>query len=138
MTLRAVGDTIPSREHLITEDVLRRYAEVAGDANPIHLDAAYAATTPFGGIVAHGMLVLGYLGDALSQAFGPAWNATGALSVRFKAPVRLGEYVTTGGAVTSVEHQDDGQMLVRCSVFCRTRGADEPVITGDASVRLPG
>ena len=42
----------------ITQEQLNQYAQASGDRNPLHLDANFARTTPFGGIIAHGMLTL--------------------------------------------------------------------------------
>ncbi len=52
--------------HVVTDGDLRAFAAVSGDDNPVHLDDAFAATTAFGGRVAHGML-----GGAYSQ---PSWE----------------------------------------------------------------
>ncbi len=56
------GDNLPSVVKTITQTQLNRYAEASGDQNPLHLDAEFAASTQFGGIIAHGMLTLALLG----------------------------------------------------------------------------
>ncbi|MEL7401401.1 MAG: MaoC/PaaZ C-terminal domain-containing protein, partial [Pseudomonadota bacterium] len=43
------------RSHTVTEKDLILFAAVSGDHNPVHLDAEYAASTPFKGQIAHGM-----------------------------------------------------------------------------------
>ncbi len=57
----------------ITQEKINRYAEAGGDGNPLHTDPEFAARTMFGGTIAHGMLVLAYLSEMLTAAFGPAW-----------------------------------------------------------------
>jgi 3-hydroxybutyryl-CoA dehydratase len=50
---------------ILSQRVVDRYAELSGDFNPIHVDTAYAARTPFGRTVAHGPLVLQAFFEAL-------------------------------------------------------------------------
>jgi 3-hydroxybutyryl-CoA dehydratase len=78
----------------VTQEGIRRYAEASGDYNPVHVDEEYARTTPFGGTIAHGMLVLAYLSEMMAAAFGRDWLAGGRLKVRFRAPARPGDTVT--------------------------------------------
>jgi acyl dehydratase len=54
----------PPIVHALTQQVVGLYAELSGDFNPIHVDAEYAAKTPFGRTVAHGPLVLQSFFDA--------------------------------------------------------------------------
>ncbi len=78
---------------LVSQDVIDRYAAASGDHNPIHVDPEYARGTPFGGTIAHGMLVLAYISEAMTAAFGRRWWEGGRLRVRFKAPARSGDTV---------------------------------------------
>ncbi len=57
----------------------------SGDFNPIHVDESFAAQTPFGGTIAHGMLILAYVSEMMTLAFGQSWLSGGKLSVKFKA-----------------------------------------------------
>ena len=74
----------------ITQDKINRYALAGGDGNPLHTDPEFAARTMFGGTIAHGMLVLAYLSEMMTAAFGQPWLSGGRLKVRFKAPARPG------------------------------------------------
>ena len=65
----------------VTQEQINRYAEASGDFNPIHLDAQFAAASSFGRIVAHGMLVLAFLSEMMTTAFGSAWLESGKLKV---------------------------------------------------------
>jgi 3-hydroxybutyryl-CoA dehydratase len=78
----------------VTQERIQGYAEVSGDYNPLHVDEEYARTTPFGGTIAHGMLVLAYLSEMMAAAFGHDWLAGGRLKVRFRAPARPGDTLT--------------------------------------------
>lgn len=130
------GHALPELRKQVTQDQLNRYARVSGDGNLIHLDPQFAARSAFGRIVAHGMLVLAFPSEMLTQAFGRSWLESGRLKVRFRAPVYPGEEVVTFGRVTRVVAEEGGQRI-QCVVGCRKVGGQE-VITGEASVLLPG
>ncbi len=51
----------------ITEEDIRKFAEVSGDPNPLHLDEGYAKRTIFGQRIAHGIMALGLVSAALSK-----------------------------------------------------------------------
>ena len=71
------------------------FADLSGDRNPVHIDAAYAATTMFKERIAHGMLSAAYI----SAVFGMQLPGPGAIYVSqtlsFKAPVKIGDTVVT-------------------------------------------
>jgi 3-hydroxybutyryl-CoA dehydratase len=83
----------------ITQEKVNRYAQAGGDGNPLHTDPEFAARTMFGGTIAHGMLLLAYLSEMMTAAFGRAWLSGGRLKVRFKAPARPGDTVSAAGRV---------------------------------------
>jgi 3-oxoacyl-[acyl-carrier protein] reductase len=85
-----VGDS-ESISKTITESDVRRFVEMTGDNNPLHVDATYAESTAFKDIVVHGMLGASYI----STVIGTRLPGTGALWVSqnfdFLLPVRLGD-----------------------------------------------
>ena len=89
-----------SVERTITQSQIGAYADASGDHNPIHIDPVFAAGTMFEGTIAHGMLVLALIGEAMHDITGSAWLSSGRLKVRFKAPTRPGDTVTASAAVT--------------------------------------
>ena len=129
------GAPLPEFVRDVTQADIRRYAEASGDYNPIHIDETFAATTPLKGTIAHGMLVLAYLSEMLTRAFGEAWDGTGRLSVRFRSPARPGDRLVVSGRVESVK-RDGGIVCVTCSVSCVTQ-TGEVVVSGDAQLTLP-
>ena len=129
------GSELPVVEKTITQAGIEEYAEASGDFNPIHVDFDFAASTQFGGTIAHGMMVAASLSEMMVMAFGEAWAESGRMKIRFRAPVSPGETVRTFGRVKSVRGGDDGRTLV-CSVGVRKAGG-ETAISGDASVALP-
>jgi len=127
-TALSVGEELPALTKRITQEQLQRYADASGDHNPLHLDPEFAATTQFGGTIAHGMLVLAFLSEMLTAAFGRSWPESGRLKIRFRAPARPGDDVVSGGKVTSIE---GGRM--KCEVECRS-GSGELLVSGEAEV----
>jgi 3-hydroxybutyryl-CoA dehydratase len=113
----------------ITQEKIGRYARSSGDGNPLHTDPAFAARTQFGGTVAHGMLLLAYLSEMLTAAFGLAWLSSGRMKVRFRGPARPGDTVTATGRVTL----DDARRTV-CEIECRNQ-AGELLVSGEAEAR---
>jgi len=130
----AVGGELPSLSKSLTQEKIDGYARASGDFNPIHVDPAFAATTPFGGTIAHGMLLLAYLSEMLTAAFGQAWLSGGRLKARFKGVARPGDTLTVRGRVERV--QDEGRRLF-AAVECVNQ-AGELLVAGDAEVRLDG
>ena len=112
----------------LTQPMLNAYADASGDHNPIHIDEAFAKGTPMGGTIAHGMLVLSFISEMMTAAFGTAWLKAGKLEVRFRAPARPGDTVT---ARAKPQEPKDGAL--RYSVECVSQ-ADEVLISGTAEV----
>lgn len=120
-------------EKRLTQDGIARYAEASGDHNPIHIDEAFARATPFGGTIAHGMLVLASISEMMAAAFGESWLNGGKLKVRFRAPARPGETITA-----SAQPRGDGTGDVYAyAVECRNE-RDELLISGTAELPARG
>lgn len=116
----------------VTDAHVRAFAELTGDNNPVHLDEAFAATTRFGGRIAHGMLGAGLISAAIATRLpGPGSIYLGQ-SLRFTAPVRLGDTITTRIEVLEVIRR-----RVRLGTVCRNQHG-ETVIDGEATVMIPG
>ena len=107
--------SLPVVARTITQDRLNAYAQVSGDRNPLHLDARFAATTQFGGIIAHGMLTVAFISEMMAMEFQKPWLDSGAFRVRFKGAAFLGDSVETSGHVEKEETQPDGNHLT-CTV----------------------
>jgi len=81
----------------VTEADVNLFAEMTGDKDPIHLDEAYAKTTPYGRRIAHGALIIGYMSTAstlIHQGFGRPLVSLGYDRVRLIKPVFIGDTVT--------------------------------------------
>jgi acyl dehydratase len=79
----------------ISRVALARYAEASGDSNPVHLDPQAAQRAGFPDVFAQGMLVMAYMGQAVTDAVPP--DRLRAFSTRFLAVTRLGDRLTCRG-----------------------------------------
>ena len=70
----------------ITQQVVDRYADLSGDHNPLHVDPAFAARTPFGATIAHGGVPLQCLYTALAEWLGRPGLVGISLEAAFLAP----------------------------------------------------
>ena len=129
-----VGDELPPLvKGPIQQIQLTRYAGASGDFNPIHQDDEFARAAGMGGVFAHGMLSMGFVGQAVTD-----WSGAGTvrkLNVRFAAIVRLKDVVTCRGRVVGKSSKDDVN-LVELEVWAENQRA-EKVVTGRATVALP-
>jgi len=128
------GRDLPGMKKAVIQENINLYAKASHDFNPIHIDEAFARKTPLGGTIAHGMLILAYVSQMLTTAFGRNWLSGGRLNVRFKAPARPGDTLTLSGKIRRVEKSED-RILINCDVLCANQGG-ETVITGEANVRM--
>lgn len=117
----------------VEERDIQLFAVVSGDVNPVHLDAAYAAGTPFEERIAHGMLTGAVISAALALELpGPGTIYLGQ-SLRFRAPVKIGDTVTVELEVT--EKRARGH---RVTIECKALNqAGTAVATGTAEVMAP-
>jgi acyl dehydratase len=135
MSAFAPGQPLPALKRVVTQDDVRLYATASGDHNPLHLDAAFAATTQFGRPIAHGMFGLAMMSELMAYTFKQSWHTTGTLKARFKAPVYVGEEITVRGQVDRVNNNPDGDLLT-CTVTMQNAKMED-VIAATATIRLP-
>ncbi len=119
-------------QHTVTDADIRAFAAVSGDDNPVHLDEAYAATTPFKTRIAHGMLSAGYI----SAVLGTRLPGPGAIylsqTMNFRRPVRIGDEVLTRATVSAIDTERARVTLV---TVCEVGG--KTVVEGEAVVMVP-
>lgn len=126
------GMNLPEIKKFITRENINLYAEASQDFNPVHIDEDFARKTPLGGTIAHGMLILAYVSQMMTTAFGRGWLVGGKLNVRFKAPARPGDTMRVSGKISKLE-KNNGQTIINCRVLCDNQKG-ELVITGEAEV----
>ena len=85
-------DQTASQTIRITPEMIAGFAEVTGDHNPLHTDPAYAEPR-FGGVIAHGVLLVGFFSALLATHLPGPGSVARSLNVRFKAPAHPGDDV---------------------------------------------
>jgi acyl dehydratase len=88
----------------ITRVQLAQYAGASGDFNRIHIDEEFANNSPLNGVIAHGMLSMGFVGQYIEQIAGDDFDVKN-FKVRFQAMVRLGDTITCEAKVIKEGNQ---------------------------------
>jgi 3-hydroxybutyryl-CoA dehydratase len=107
-----VAFTTPART--ITESDLVSFAALTGDRHPLHTDARWAETSPFGKRVAHGMLVLSYALGLVPFEPSRVVALRGVDGVVFKRPAYIGDTIRVEGEIESLDPLDNAVGLVTC------------------------
>ena len=115
----------------VTEADIVLFAGITGDTNPVHLDEEFAKPTMFKGRIAHGMLTAGFI----SAVFGTKLPGPGCVyvsqSMKFKAPVRIGDTVKARVTVCAIDPKGRVTFLTTCHV------GDTLVLDGEAQLMVP-
>ncbi|WP_050804870.1 bifunctional enoyl-CoA hydratase/phosphate acetyltransferase [Vreelandella boliviensis] len=127
----AIGDSAELTRTLRTQDI-ELFAVMSGDVNPAHVDTEYAKTDMFHGVIAHGM----WGGALISAVLGTQLPGPGTVflsqSLKFMAPVGLGDTVIVRVEVT--EKHAKGRLTLACTCF---NERNILVISGNAEVIAP-
>ena len=130
----AVGDKIPT---LVVGPVSRLdlalFAGASGDHNPIHVDIDFARNAGFEDVFAHGMLIMAYLGRAITD-----WVPQSALrsyQVRFSAITQVGDSIECAGKVVE-KIERNGEPQVRLELTATGPNGDVKLL-GEALIGVP-
>jgi 3-hydroxybutyryl-CoA dehydratase len=127
----SVGVTETLSKTIHSSDVVG-FAEVTGDRNPIHLSEHFAAKTPFGRRIAHGL----YTASLISAVLGTRLPGPGAIyisqTLNFRAPVKIGDTVEVSVTVAELIPKK-----FRARLNCCCTVGDEIVLDGEAWVKVP-
>ena len=113
----------------IDQERVLAYASAARDPNPLHTDPEFAKSTPFGRPIAHGMLVVALVSEAMAEAYGVEWTRSGTLSVRWRSPAMHPVTVT---ARASLRGTKDG--VATYDITCEDESGTQ-LLSGTASAR---
>ncbi len=130
-----VGDAMPE----LVKGPLQKhqhvmYAGASGDFNPLHTDDDFAKAVGMkDGVIAHGMLIMGIVGQAITGWI-PKKNLK-KFGVRFAGMTKPGNTITVTGAITG-KRVEDGENIIACEVAAKDENGDVK-ITGHFEASLP-
>lgn len=116
----------------VAESDINKYADVSGDTNPVHLDEAFAKTTIFKTRIAHGMLSAGFISAILGTKLPGPGCIYLSQTLKFLAPVMIGDTVTARATVTAIVAEKK-RVTLKTDCFI----GDKQVIDGEAVVMVP-
>jgi len=132
----AVDQSFTSVGRTITEADVVAFAGLSGDFNPLHTDATFAAKTPFGQRIAHGMLSAS-VSTGLGQTLGIFEGTTLALmaqTFQYKGPVFFGDTIRLRLTVSSTKPSSKGGKGVVVFLSDILKQDDSVVVTGTWTV----
>jgi acyl dehydratase len=129
------GDEIPSLvKGPITKEQIANYADSSGDYNPIHVNEEFGKKAGLGGVIGHGLLSYGFLGQMMTDWL-PKPTDLKKLGVRFSSIVKPGDTITNKGKITK-KYEKEGECYVECEVFAENQRGEKTVV-GTAVATLP-
>jgi acyl dehydratase len=127
-----VGQHVSSSE-LIDDKMVRGYADLTGDHNPIHVDDAFAKKTKFGQRIAHGGILFGLASKVLGEKMPGLGTIYMSQLVNFHAPVFINDTVTCVATITALLPKHVAKIS---TVVTKQDGT--VVMDGVSTVKLPG
>jgi acyl dehydratase len=105
-----VGAECTSEPRTVTAQDVLAFADLTGDRNPVHLDPAFARSTPFRRCIAHGLLGLSLVGGMTDEASPTRTIAfLGLREWHFRAPIYIGDAIRVRSRVLEKELQGRGR-----------------------------
>jgi 3-hydroxybutyryl-CoA dehydratase len=126
-----IGDKFTTNR-TVTDELIRAFAEVSGDYNPIHLDEDFAKNTRFGKRIAHGMLSGAFISAVLGNEFKDMKIVYLSQTMKFTAPVFIGDTITTTATVTAIREDKN---IVTCETICTNQNG-EMLVTGESKIMV--
>src|SRR5690349_2330699 len=121
-----IGDRA-SIERTLTSADIQLFAAMSGDVNPQHIDPEFAATTPYQGVIAHGMWGAALISAVLGTKLPGAGTVYEQQTLHFRAPIRAGDTLTTTVKVIARDEQEH-TLTLDCLCVNQRR---ETVIAGE-------
>lgn len=116
----------------ITDEVVRAFAELSGDFNPIHIDEEFAKTTRFGKRIAHGMISGALLSAVLGYEFRERKIVYLSQTMRFVAPTFVDDTITATATVVKIR---EDKPVVTLRTVCTNQNG-ETTVEGEAVVMI--
>ncbi len=118
-------------EFSFTQQQVTAFAELTGDNNPVHLNAEYAAWTPFKKPVAHGMLTAGVISKVLGTIFPGEGTIYLGQQLDFLRPVYPGDPCKV---MVSVESVNEARHTAILSTIVINTATGKKLVSGKATV----
>ncbi|MGN7407978.1 MaoC/PaaZ C-terminal domain-containing protein [Sporosarcina sp. SAFN-010] len=115
----------------VTREQLVQYARASGDLNPLHTDDDFAKSIGMDGVIAHGMLIMGFLGQYVQELAGTK-AVISNFSMRFGAMTKPGDAITCSGVVKQLT-EIDGNRVAELELIAE-KAPGERVGTGSATL----
>lgn len=130
-----VGDKYEMKRTITAEEV-RVFADITGDDNPLHVDAEYAATTPFGKPIVHGVFMMGLVSKALGRDFPGHGSVAVSMNVKFLRPLPVGDEITIE---VEVAEKIEARKHIRMNTtgYVEINGRKKTAFSGDAVLIPP-
>lgn len=132
LTAVSVGDEMTPLSRKVVQEQINAYAEASGDHNPIHVDPDFARMVGLPGTIAHGLLDMGILAEAVARWAG-GYDRVASLACRFSKPLLPGETITCTGRVVAV---DEAEGLASLELEATSDRGERVLTNGRATVRL--
>ena len=125
----------------VTQERVNLFADATDDHQWIHVDPERAASGPFGGTIAHGLLTLSllphftsrmYTVDNIAMAINYGYN-----KVRFITPVRVGSKIRARAEIAKVD-QLEGAVQATLTTTVEIEGSDKPAAVAESIARFIG
>lgn len=126
-----IGDSLSSARE-VTAELIEKFADVSGDHNPIHLDEEFASKTRFGKRIAHGMLSGAFISAILGNEYKGSTVIYLSQTLKFTAPVFIGDTVTTTSTVTNIRSDKN---IVTLENIC-TNQKGETLVQGESKIMI--
>jgi 3-hydroxybutyryl-CoA dehydratase len=130
MTLK-IGDKFSTTKQ-ITDEIVRGFAELSGDFNPIHLNEEFARNTQFGRRIAHGMISGALISAVLGNEFKGLKIVYLSQTMKFTAPVFIDDTVTATATVTNIR---EDKQIITLETIC-TNQAEKIVVKGESMIMI--
>ncbi|HEX8566171.1 MAG TPA: MaoC family dehydratase [Pyrinomonadaceae bacterium] len=131
MTDLKIGDKFSTSKQ-ITDSVVRAFADLSGDYNPIHIDEEFAKTTRFGRRIAHGMISGALISAVLGYEFKERRVVYLSQTMKFVAPVFIDDTVTASATVKNIRKDKN---IVTLETVCTNQNG-ETTLKGEAIVMI--
>ena len=114
----------------VTSEMVRSFAEMTGDCNPLHFDEEFAARTRFGRLIAQGAVTTGILNALVAMDMPGPGTVFVKQTWRYPAPVYIGDSIR---AEASVKRVHEGRPMADMDVVITNQHGEE-VLLGEATV----